>query len=328
MRPKLIPGMVLAFSGAIAASGSREATPKNDLSCKVFPLKATLGIDLRFHSGFDVAVPFREIEGAGNNLTIRFHVTPKDHGRPPVAFAQRIDVPPIKMRYGGDVKLRGTFDLGEGTYHIDWQMQDRGGRSCSNSWDVEAALGAKERQIEVALPRDTVRYTREDPFAPEPFIRRRPDESRANVKILVNLEPQNPKATALHPLDTAWLVSIVRSIARNAHIGKLSLTAVNIRAQTVFYRQAYSDRIDFPALGRAVKTSSFGTIESNRLARRHGEAEFLTKVIRDETKDDSHPDALIFVGPKILMESNISQRDLSTMGEIDYPVFLLNYNRA
>src|SRR5277367_4926507 len=111
MRPWLIAGIVVAFSGTVAASVS------NDLSCKVFPLKAALGIDLRFHAGFDVAVPFHEIEGAGNSLTIRFRVSAKDHPRPPVMFAQSISVPPIKTRTGGNVRLRGTFDLGEGTYH-------------------------------------------------------------------------------------------------------------------------------------------------------------------------------------------------------------------
>ena len=120
------------------------------------------------------------------------------------------------------------------------------------------------------------------------------------VKVLVNFEPQNPSAAVLSPVEATALVSIIRSIARHAQIGRMAVTAMNIRAQTVVYRQGYSERIDFPAVGRAVRTLAFGTVEREHLARRHGEAEFLSNVIRDETKDDSHPDALIFVGPKIL----------------------------
>lgn len=226
------------------------------------------------------------------------------------------------------MKLRGTFDLGEGAYHVDWQMRDLTERVCSSSWDVEAVLASKDKQIEVALPMDTVRRTRDDPFLPEPYIRRGQKESTANVKVLVNFEPQNPSAAVLSPIDATALVSIVRSIARRAQIGRLALTAVNIRAQTVVYRQGFSGRIDFPAMGRAVKMLAFGTIEMDRLARRHGEAEFLSNLIRDETKDESHPDALIFVGPKILLQSDVSHGDLKSIGGLDYPVFFLSYVRG
>ena len=63
-----------------------------------------------------------------------------------MAFVQRIQVPAFQGRGGGDLKLRGTFDLGEGAYHVDWQMQDLAERTCSSSWDVEAALTSKEQQ--------------------------------------------------------------------------------------------------------------------------------------------------------------------------------------
>ena len=244
-----------------------------------------------------------------------------------MTFSQQLDVPPIRVRTG-DVKLRGVFDLGEGLYHVDWQLKDHDGRICASSWELAAALSPKESQIEVALPPDAIRRPRDNVFSPDPVMSRGKDEGRAKVKILVDFEPQNPKSMVLHPLDATWLVSIVKSISRNARIGQLSLTALNIRSQTVFYRQDYSERIDFPALGSAVKAAGFGTIQRNRLSRKHGETEFLTSVIQDAASDDSHPDALIFIGPKILLESNISQHDLNAMKGIDYPVFLLNYNRA
>src|ERR1700716_3189343 len=42
-----------------------EAPPRKDLPCTVDSRKPELGFDLRFHSGFDVSVPLRELAGAG-----------------------------------------------------------------------------------------------------------------------------------------------------------------------------------------------------------------------------------------------------------------------
>src|SRR5256885_13095281 len=47
----------------------------------------------------------------------------------------------------GDAYLRGNFDLGEGKYHVDWLMRDRNEHFCSSSWDVEAALPAKDKDM-------------------------------------------------------------------------------------------------------------------------------------------------------------------------------------
>src|SRR5277367_1141280 len=43
---------------------------RKDLNCTVTPDKPILGFDLRFHAGFDVAVPLKELSGAENHLTI------------------------------------------------------------------------------------------------------------------------------------------------------------------------------------------------------------------------------------------------------------------
>src|SRR5580693_4680043 len=48
---------------------------RKDLPCTVTPVKPVLGFDLRFHSGYDIALPLREIAGNGDLLTIIFRVT-------------------------------------------------------------------------------------------------------------------------------------------------------------------------------------------------------------------------------------------------------------
>ena len=96
----------------------------------------------------------------------------------------------------------------------------------------------------------------------------------------------------------------------------------------MLYRQKSSERIDFPALGQALQSVKLGTIDLKRLAQKHGDTEFLTDLIKKEMSADDHPDALVFAGPKIMLDSATVPSDtLSPIAtDVDYPVFYMNYN--
>ncbi|MFN9085512.1 MAG: acetyltransferase, partial [Acidobacteriota bacterium] len=132
-------GPVRLFGTDMAVFEMRE--PRQDLPCQVVPTKSALvGFDLRFHAGFEVAVPLRELAGRENLLTILFRVAPLTDPDHPVYFLQKIRVPEIEEEAKGDASLYGAFDLGEGKYRVDWLMRDRAERVCSNFWEVEATL--------------------------------------------------------------------------------------------------------------------------------------------------------------------------------------------
>lgn len=300
---------------------------RRDMSCTVTPQKALLGFDLKFHSGYAVAMPLRDLEGSGNNLSIVFRITPKGGKDEPVYFIQKIKVPAVEDRSKGEVKLDGNFDIGEGSYHVDWLMRDQSGRFCSAFWDFEATLGSKDRSVAVGLPPHTIRRAEEEQFQSEPPVERAQNEAPLDVKVLMNFAPQRSGAATLDPLDTMALVSILRNISRNPRIGKFSLVAFNIQEQREFYRQEYSDHIDFPALGEALKQLSPGTVDMSVLSRKHGDTEFLSTLLKTETTaGGAPPDALIFVGPKTLLEANVPQDDLKEVGDLQYPVFYMNFN--
>ena len=95
------------------------------------PSKPALGFDLRFHAGYDVTLALRDVAGNENTLTILFRVSPQNHPDSPVYFTQHIRVPKLEEDAKGDAFLQGSFDVGEGNYHIDWLMRDRSDRVCS-----------------------------------------------------------------------------------------------------------------------------------------------------------------------------------------------------
>jgi hypothetical protein len=315
---------------AVLESGEQ----RKDLPCTVTPSKPTLGFDLKFHAGYQVTVPLKELAGNENALSIVFRVTPDSHPDEPAYFVQHLRVPPLEEDAKGDAYLQGAFDIGEGSYHIDWLMRDRTERVCSSNWDSEAALAAKDRPMSLAIAPEAIQRAGGEEFKEEPPVQRAsPDqalrgEPLLNVKVLVNFAPQNSLSAALQPLDTTALVSILRTISRDPRIGKFSIVAFNMQEQKVIYRQDDASRIDFPALGTALHTLNLGTIDLKRLSDKHGDTEFLTSLVRKEitAAPQGHPDAVVFAGPKILLDTNPPEEALKDATDIDFPVFYMNYN--
>jgi hypothetical protein len=307
---------------------------RKDLPCTVTPSKPTLGFDLKFHAGYQVTVPLRELAGTENSLNIVFRVTPDGHRDEPVYFTQHVRVPPIEDDAKGDAYLQGAFDIGEGSYHIDWLMRDRTERVCSFDWESEATLGSKDRPMSLAIAPEVVQRAGGEEFKEEPPVQRAsPDpalhvDPPLNIKVLVNFAPQNSLSAALQPLDTTALVSILRTISRDPRIGKFSIVAFNMQEQKVLYRQDGASRIDFPALGTALNTLNLGTVDLKRLSDKHGDTDFLTTLVRKEMAAGprDHPDALVFAGPKILLDANPPEEALKDAADVTFPVFYMNYN--
>ncbi len=300
--------------------------PRKDLPCTVSPIKPVLGFDLRFHSGYEVSVPLKELSGSENALTMLFRVTPENRKDDPYYFVQRVRVPSIDADAGGNAYLQGGFDVGEGKYHVDWLMRDRSERFCSSYWDAEAALAPKDKQLNLDIAPGVVQASEADSFKDEPPVERAQSESPLNVKVLVNFAPQNASSTTLQPLDTVALVSILRTISREPRFARFSIVAFNLQEQKILYRQDKADHIDFPALGDALKSLNLGTVDLKQLANKNGETDFLTNLIQKELGGDDHPDALIFAGPKAMLDENVSRDSLKEAGEVEYPVFYMNYN--
>lgn len=301
--------------------------PRKDLMCTVTPVKPQVGFDLKFHTGYEVTVPLKELVGGENLLTIVFRVAPSNQPDQYSYFVQRIHVPTIEDDPKGDAYLQGSFQVGEGNYHVDWLMRDRSERVCSFYWDTEAQLPEKDRQMALSIGPNAIHREDGEQFKEEPPVQRVQEETPLNVKVLINFAPQNALSATLQPLDTAALVWILRSISREPRIGKFSIIAFNMQEQRVIYRQEDADRIDFPALGNALKSLNLGTVDLKRLSEKHGDTDFLSDLIQKEVgTDKDHPDALIFAGPKVMLDNNVPQDSLKQIGNLEFPVFYMNYN--
>ena len=300
---------------------------RKDLDCTVTPSKPVLGFDLRFHLGYDVSVPMKDLAGNENQLTILFRVTAGNRPDEPSFFVQHVRVPFIPEESAeGQALLAGVLDIGEGNYHIDWLMRDRTERVCSFYWDSQAELPLKDKQIQLAIAPGVVEKAAVEQFTEEPPVARDQHAPPLNIKVLVNFGPQNPDSPALKPTDTVALVTMLRRISQEPEFRKFSLVAFNMQEQRVLYRQASADKIDFPALGEAVQKIKLGTVDFKKLGQKHADTEFLTELIKNEMASADHPDAVIFAGPKVMLEESVPDEALKPFAsEVDYPVFYVNY---
>jgi len=298
---------------------------RKDLPCTVEPVKPTLGFDLRFHGGYEITLPMHDVAGSENLLSILARVTPDGGANEPVYFLQRFNVPKLPDDAKGDAVLGGLFDLGEGKYHIDLLMKDRAERVCAFYWDAEALLTDRDKEIQPAIAPGAVERAEYEQFNEEPPVERAAGKP-LNIKVLVNFAPQNSNLSSLRPVDTLALVTVLRRLSREPQFGRFSVVAFNVQEQRVLYRQTGAERIDFPALGRAIQSVEPGKVDMKQLAKKHGEVGFLADLIKKEIAND-HPDAVIFAGPKVLLDDSVPEEDLKPLAtDVTYPVFYMNYN--
>jgi hypothetical protein len=317
-------GLVRIFNTDMAVLESQEV--RKDLPCTITPIKPSLGFDLRFHAGYEISIPLRDLAGSEDMLTMLFRVTPVNQKDEPVYFSQRLSVPAIEDNAKGSAYLQGAFDVGEGEYHVDFLMRDRSERVCTFFWNAQAELPLKDKQLALMMAPYTIQASEREPFKEEPPVMREPAGGPLNVKVIVNFAPQNSRSATLQPLDTNALISILRGIAREPQIRKFSIVAFNMQEQRVVYRQENSDQINFPALGDALSSLNLGTVDLRRLSQKHGDTEFLAELLNEEMSSKDRPDAVIFAGPKVMLDEAVPQDSLNHLAGVDYPVFYMNFN--
>jgi len=300
---------------------------RKDLACDVTSKKPEVGFDLRFHAWYDVSIPLKELEGDEDLLTIVFRVFKDEDKGHPQFFSQHIRVPAIDADAHGDATLHGGFDVGEGSYHVDWLMRDRAERVCASNWEVQASLPPKDKAMMLFLPAGQIDQLQFEPFLDDPLLHRvATNQEPLNIKILVNFAPQNKDAAVLQPIDTAALISILRAIDHDSRIQRVSLIAFNLQEQRILFRQDEAEHIDFPGLGKAMREIKPGVVDLGRLSQKHGETDFLSDLIEKELGSASKPDAVIFAGPKAMLQADVPQEDLRRIGDIECPLFYMNYN--
>jgi hypothetical protein len=343
MRPIIVLSAVLTLGAASAQSVISSANsdepvrlilsdaavldsqePRNELTCAVEPSKPELGFDFMFHSGYHVRIRRKELS-AKNTFTIVLRVLSENRKDQPVYFVQKFNSSAITIdNFTGEGILSGVFRVGEGRYHVDWLMRDENERVCARFWDVDARAIGKDNPLAEGLAHNVIQRVESTLFYEETPVERMPSGRPLHVKVIVNFAPQRTDAVTLEHDDLQGLVAILRKIEREPRIGRFSIVACSVQTQQIIYQQQNVSHIDLPALGVALKQLNLGKVDAKQLVSKHGETEFLGKLIAEEPGDQ--PDGLIFVSPKFALDANISPEAIWRAKDLDRSVFYLNYS--
>lgn len=304
MRGALIAGLVVTqgmwaqalIDGSRIPANLRNFTPdpqEERLRCDVTPVKPSLDFGFRFQTGYNVAVPMSQYAGAKHGWATVTRVTP-EHGAP-AYLSSRVflpDVPVTKIT----THTFGGFLVGPGKYRVDWVMIDDRERVCRKSWTIEAKLTRSERQVEPAIPPDSVRdfgvtmaSRRSEPTAPDapPF----------RLTVLLHAAPATPRRIHMRANDRILLLSTLSALVERAHATSVRVAVFNLEKQRVLYRRDDFRLRMIGDVSRALNRLELDTIDVQTLQNRHGHIGLLESLIAEETTATQPADAVVFLGP-------------------------------
>ena len=312
-------------AGDLAVLSAEEK--RTDLPCEVEPLDPELEYDLNFRAGYNAKIPLAALAGDGNSLRVVFRVTPLDNPGQAVYMQRRYVVPPIEADAVGAANLPGKFRLGPGKYKISWLMRDRAETVCAASWEVAAETIEGFEKLAANPGESLVTAFSDEIFADEPPVMR-PREALRHVKLMINFTPANTALARLNAYDLSSVVSMVRAISREPQFGVFSVVAYQSQLEQVFFEQDRAARIDFPALGDAFGNVQGGSVDIENLQDKESSRRFIRQLFETHlAKGDEEPDAIIFIGPKLIFDRSPESAVMSPEAITAAPIFYFIYNR-
>ena len=134
-------------------------------------MEPSLDFEFRFFTGFTAGIPARELIGPARVTGMRLTVTPLSiEGAEPIVLNQHLESGPIPDHAKGEAQIRGSFVVGEGRYHVRWELQDSLENFCSVEWEIEAKLPKSQRDLTVSLRPGEVGDSRVYLFRPETSV--------------------------------------------------------------------------------------------------------------------------------------------------------------
>ena len=214
------PFLAEPFPGQLPAPG--------EIRCRTRAFRPFLGFQFRFLAGYFIEIPVRDLAGPPNELVISVTVRPISvEGAEPVSFDREFQSRAIPNRRG-TIEMSGSLALGEGKYDIQWQLRDRFGRFCSESWTLEAKLKKKDRGVPLVLGPGEVAPSAVFLFRKEISVRGGPADKKLRVKLLVSMDVRRRRQVTIRLWQYSRLVAILRSLSRNLSLVEFSLVAFSL----------------------------------------------------------------------------------------------------
>jgi len=264
------------------------------MSCEIRPSAFRLNYDFRFQSGFDLAVPLKRYEGAGNAFQVFVRVAPLTPARPPVFLEQAIDLPNVPKKSRAELQVAGGYYLGDGKYSVDVAVTDPQGRACRKHWRIETKRNGAEKNVPLALEPGTV-----SPFTFETWKRNRTEVAGRPLRVSIFLHaiPLSRRVMSMRMSDQEVLLGSLASLRAQMPGAQLKVVAFNLDQQKEIFRDPAFEEEGWDNLLAALETQQLGTVSYQVLQRGNGHIDFLNQLTGGEIGSAEPADAVIFLGP-------------------------------
>jgi hypothetical protein len=292
------------------------------LLCEASPIKPVLNYSFRFQAGYVVRVPLNQYEGSGHVLAVLIRIIPDAvRGSAPGIASRPIylghhfrlpNVPKTKV----EAEFGGGYLLGEGGYSVKWMMTDDAGRVCRKNWHVDVRRNRGEREVTVAMPRDSVWALSMRGAVGGNLhgnLGGKPDTDDAppvRLTVLMHAAPMFPRRTRMRPNDTITLLSSLSSLLERVPASSVRLVVFNLDKQKELYRKDGFTLDSLDQVFSSINSMELDLVDVETLQNRQGPVDLIAAMVNQEIRATEPSDVVVFLGPMARYEDKVPRQSL------------------
>lgn len=264
--------LLLPFAQApVSADRGAEAAEKFGrtsgpaMRCDFRPTVPSLDYSLHFETGYDLKIPASQFDNGRHEIEILLKIMPVPPSGAPVFLRDTVN-----LAGGLAIENTGTFAIDPGSYAIDALAIDEAGRSCRARWKADVKPLPPVRSIATG----------------------------SQTTIFLNAESTTPHASVLLPDDVTMLTGTLSALMSRLTPDSTRLVLFNLETESELVMLDAFNGANIDLVVRALSSARFGTVDIHSLRNSGGPADFLMKLIGDETAKAGNVQRFIFTGPR------------------------------
>lgn len=327
--PATMAQMLLSTEESNNVSALFDSRTSDTLKCDLERWSPALDFVFRYMSGYIAYCRLRQFGGRKTELQAYVRITPE--GKSPALFGSRYLIPEISdaMRQSAGTDLRklkedvgfsGAFGLGTGQYKFELLVKDAEARTYRKNWKLRVETKRSDRGVALALPPLTIEAG--DLRFREGSAWR--NDGNLRLSILLDAAPMSPYQSRLRAWDRELLLESLYSVLRQTPHQSVHLVAFNLEQQRELFRSDEFDATAFQKLSRNLSDAELSSVSVQALRKRDS-PEFLIALANQELATE-RSDAIIFLGPNMRMDTQMSVAALTARKAHSPPFFYFEFH--
>jgi hypothetical protein len=246
---------------------------------------------LLYRAGFSVTAPVTQFDGTPEPVTMTVRIAPKRPGGQPLLLRDSGTVPAAPAEKSPktsklEMRVDGSFYLGEGEYHAEMVLADAERRVCRKEWEIKLK---SHKHVATALGSGQLAALSELRWP-------RPGTRHGRLTILLH---------AGAPRWNAPLLESLAGIVEHTGFGQVRVVAFSLEQHKILLRQELASGRDFRRLAAALREFNPATVPYDVLQDPTGHRDLLWQLLAKEEVETEPADAVLFIGAPSLDDRHV-----------------------